>query len=63
MPDNRDEEAVAQIRDIAVQLGRAISLSCIAAVARPSIEDEAIAAMDRAWIDLADKIIDFAMED
>lgn len=58
-----DQEAIAAFRSMAIDFGRAVSLSCVAAVAKPSIEDEAIAAADAAWTKLADKIIDFAMSD
>lgn len=55
-----------QIRKIAQLAGRAISLSVVAAQTRGSystVEDEAIAAMDRAWSKLADSVIEFAEDE
>lgn len=56
-PEELDRQA---LRAIAVQIGRALSLTVIAATAKSSIEDEAIAAMDRQWEKVADLLIAFA---
>ena len=61
--DEAEREAVLAFRELAVKLGRAVSLSLVAALASGGTEDEAIAAADRAWTALADRIIEFALED
>lgn len=48
------------VRRIAVRLGRALALTIMAAQTNERMEDEAIAAMDRAWEHFADKFMDFA---
>lgn len=58
-----EKEAIEDFREVAVQLGHAIGLSVIAGTCKSSVEDEAIAAADKAWTELADKVIEFAMED
>jgi hypothetical protein len=58
-----DEEVVDLFREIAVLFGRAVSMSCVAAMAHYSVEDHAIANMDQAWSNLADKIVKFAEAD
>lgn len=50
----------AALRGISRQLGRALSLTMVATLAGSRVEDEAIAAMDRAWESLADQIVDYA---
>lgn len=63
VPDKADMAAVTMIRECAVQFGRAVSLSCIAATCGELTEDHAIARADAAWTELADKVILFAMEE
>ena len=43
-----------QRREASVQFGRALALTSVAANASSSTEDHAIAAMDRAWVAVAD---------
>lgn len=58
-----DQEAVEFIREFAVEVGRAVSLSMVAATAGPRVEDHAIQSADEAWRAIADKLILFAMQD
>lgn len=53
-------EDLARMRELGRQLGRCLSLTIMAATAGSSVEDYAIASMDRAWEKLADLIVDFA---
>lgn len=61
--DELDEKAIAFARQLAKKVGRAISLSVVAATAGPRVEDHAIEAADNAWDDVAVDIIKFALED
>lgn len=45
-----------QVEDLCYRLGRAISLSVISATSSERVEDQAIAAMDNAWKELASRI-------
>lgn len=65
--DNLSEDDLkhaVEVRGIAVLLGRALSLTIMAGSLPPgdTNEDRAISAMDGAWEKLADKIIQFALE-
>lgn len=55
-------ESVHMARSIAVDVGRALSLTIVAALAPETTTDEAIAAMDKSWRELADKIMLFALD-
>lgn len=54
-----------EARSLAVQFGRALSLTIVAGTlpAGSSNEDAAIEAMDEAWSDVADKLYAFAEDD
>lgn len=60
-----DAKAKGQIRDVFRGFGRATCLTIMAAnLPTGSLtEDAAIEAMDNAWEDLADTIIDFALSE
>lgn len=60
--DKTDEEAVEMIRGAAKLFGRAVALSCMAAVASPRTTDIALEAADKQWQELADHLIVFALE-
>jgi hypothetical protein len=57
-----DREAVELFRSLARDLGRAISLSCVAATCNRARPHATLKAAE-AWTELADRIIEFAMED
>lgn len=61
--DEEEAQTKEDIRGISKAIGRALCLILIAANAPSSVEDDAIAAMDDAMEELADRLIDFAMED
>lgn len=60
---NEEQANLDDIRTIFKLFGRAMSLSCVAATANARVEDEAIEAMDRAWENLADAVVEFAMKE
>jgi hypothetical protein len=59
-PPNLPREEVVQLREIMVQLGRALCLSIATAASSDRTLDDALAAQDRAWTTLADKVATFA---
>lgn len=56
-----DAQAKEALRTSFVQIGRALSLTFMAANLPPGspTEDEAIGAMDLAWVEVADRFIGF----
>jgi hypothetical protein len=61
--DDSDEVYKEDVREAARLLGRAISLSCIAATCGERMEDHAIERMDEAWTAFADKLMGFAEDE
>jgi hypothetical protein len=62
MPKIVTDPELGMLREIMVKLGRAISLSVVAGVAGPRIEDHAIQSADEAWRDLADAVYALAKD-
>jgi hypothetical protein len=56
---SQDHESIIEIHRLAVQLSRAVALSAVVAISGERVEDEAIAAADRAWVELVDDLMLF----
>lgn len=55
-----DAEERKQVNEISLRLGRALCLTIVAAHAPQRLYAEEIAAMDEAWVELSDAVIDYA---
>lgn len=63
--DPEEQKAIEDIRNIFRHVGQALAFTIMFAQHPPggSLEDELLKACDDAWTSLADKVIEFAMEE